>query len=111
MKMASPALIAETCGKNLKREITLNKIPNKLSDEVFAVYHEYDGDHTKPYSYFIGCKVSSETKLPEGMDSLIIPEGLYQQITAKGKIPGCIINAWKEIWSCPGYYQVLPGRL
>lgn len=76
-----------------------NKIPGKLSDEIFAVYHQYDGDYTKPYAYFIGCKVSAETKLPKGMDSLMISPGIYQQITAKGKIPDCIINVWQTIWS------------
>ncbi len=76
-----------------------NKIPGKLSDEIFAVYHQYDSDYTKPYAYFIGCKVSAETKLPKGMDSLMISPGIYQQVTAKGKIPDCIINVWQTIWS------------
>ena len=25
------------------------RIPNKINDEIFAVYHEYEGDHTEPY--------------------------------------------------------------
>ena len=33
------------------------------------------------------------------MDSIMIPTGMYQQITAKGKIPDCIINVWQTIWS------------
>jgi predicted transcriptional regulator YdeE len=78
-----------------------NKIPGKLSDEVFAVYHDYDGDYPKPYSYFIGCKVQSGTEVPEGMDSLVIAPATYQQIAAKGKIPDCIINVWQTIWSMP----------
>ena len=76
-----------------------NKIPDKLSDEIVAVYYQYEGDHTNPYSYFIGCKVTTETEVPEGMESLMIPGGHYQQITAKGKIPDCIIDVWKEIWN------------
>jgi len=76
-----------------------NKIPGKTGDEVFAVYHDYEGDHTKPYSYFIGCKVKPNTEVPEGMDSLLIAAATYQQITAKGKIPDCIISAWQTIWS------------
>jgi predicted transcriptional regulator YdeE len=77
----------------------VNKIPGKLSDEVFAVYHDYDGDYTQPYSYFIGCQVQTDTEIPEGMDSLIIPAAIYQQITVKGKIPDCIISVWKELWN------------
>lgn len=75
-----------------------SRIPGKLSEEIFAVYHQYEGDHTQPFSYFIGCKVHPETKVPEGMDQLIIPGGEYQKITARGEMPACIANAWKEIW-------------
>jgi predicted transcriptional regulator YdeE len=76
-----------------------DKIPGKLSNEVFAVYHNYEGDHTKPFSFFIGCKVKADTKVPEGMDSLIIPDGNYQLFKASGKMPDCIGKAWQEIWS------------
>ena len=75
------------------------QIPDKLTDEVFAVYFNYEGDHTKPFSYFIGCKVEKGAKAPSGMVSLSVPKGKYQKIIAKGKMPDCIGNAWKEIWS------------
>ena len=77
----------------------VDKISGKLSDEILAVYHKYEGDSTKPFSYFIGCKVKTETEVPEGMDSLVIPKGMYQKINARGKMPDCVANAWKEIWS------------
>ncbi len=79
----------------------VNKITGKISDEVFAVYHDYDGDHTKPYSFFIGCKVNADTEVPEGMDSLVITPAIYDKITTKGKIPECIISVWQTIWSTP----------
>lgn len=76
-----------------------NKIEGKLSDEVFAVYHNYDGDYTQPFSYFIGCKVASNSNVPDGLDSLIIPTGTFIKKRAKGKMPDCIANAWQKIWS------------
>ena len=48
------------CGNLWQKFETENfaeRIPDKLSDEVYAVYFDYEGDYTKPYSYFIGCKV------------------------------------------------------
>jgi predicted transcriptional regulator YdeE len=33
------------------------------------------------------------------MDSLLIPAESYFQVTAKGKMTGCITDAWKRIWS------------
>ena len=83
------------------------KIPGKLSNEILAVYHQYEGDHTKPFSYFIGCKVKAGTEVPHGLDSLIIPKGTYELIYAKGKMPDCVANAWIDIWAStiPRAYQ------
>lgn len=90
------------CGnlwQRFEKEQYADRIEDKLSNELFAVYHSYDGDHTKPFSYFIGCKVKIDAKVPEGMDSLIIADGKYQLFRSSGKIPDCIINTWKEIWN------------
>lgn len=90
------------CGNLWQKFVTENyvsKIPNKLSDQIFAVYYQYDGDHTKPFSYFIGCKVAEDTFIPEGMDSLVIENGIYEKFTAEGKMPDCIANAWIDIWN------------
>ena len=98
------------CGnlwQEFEKENYAAKIPNILSDEILAVYHQYEGDHTKPFSYFIGYKVKTDTEIPQGLDSLIIPKGTYQKIRAKGKMPDCIANTWKEIWNSniPRAYQ------
>ena len=45
------------CGnlwQEFEKENYADKIPGKLSDEILAVYHQYEGDYTKPFSYFIG---------------------------------------------------------
>lgn len=75
------------------------RISDKLSEEIYAVYFDYEGDHTKPFSYFIGCKVKPETETPKGMDSLLVPAAIYSKIIAKGKMPDCIADSWKEIWT------------
>jgi predicted transcriptional regulator YdeE len=99
------------CG-NLWQEFEKGKyidiIPNKLNDQVLAVYHQYEGDHTKSFSYFIGCKVKAGSEVPAGLETLTITQGVYQKIDAKGKMPDCVINAWKEIWASdiPRTYQI-----
>ena len=120
-KLVGLALIAKTtnineqssidCG-NLWQEFEKGKyaeiIPNKLTDEILAVYHQYEGDHTKPFSYFIGCKVKADADVPPGLVTLTIAKGTYQKIDAKGKMPDCVINAWKEVWATniPRSYQM-----
>ena len=89
------------CGHLWQKFTTENikeKIPGKISDEIFAVYFGYEGDHTKPFSYFIGCKVKMDTRTPEDLEGIFIPAGNYKRINAKGPMPECIANAWKEIW-------------
>src|SRR4051812_15497518 len=98
------------CGslwQKFEKENVKDQIPGKLSDEVLAVYHQYEGDYTKPFSYFIGCKVKAGTEAPDGIERLIIQEGVFQRIRAKGKMPDCVENAWKEIWKSgiPRAYQ------
>ncbi len=75
------------------------KIPGKRTNEILAVYHDYEGDYTQPFSYFIGCKVNKDTVVPTGMDSLTIPAGTYHKVTAKGEMPDCIANTWETIWN------------
>ncbi len=88
---------------NVWREFTAGNyaatIPNKLSEEIFAVYYAYEGDHTKPYSYFLGCKVKPGTVIPQGLDGLTIPAGSYEKISSAGKMPDCIVQTWKNIWA------------
>jgi predicted transcriptional regulator YdeE len=83
------------------------KIPGKLSSEILAVYYDYEKDYTKSFSYFIGCKVNPDTRVPDGMDSLMIPKGNYKIVKAKGRLPDCVSKAWGVIWSVilPRSYQ------
>jgi predicted transcriptional regulator YdeE len=69
-----------------------------MNKDTYAVYYDYDGDYTKPYAYFIGCPVADDAEVPVGMETITIPEQTYEVITAKGQMPNCIANAWREIW-------------
>ena len=90
------------CGllwQQFEKENLQEKIPGKLDDERYSVYFEYEGDHTQPYSYFIGCPVESGIEKPEFLDEIFIPEGIYKKHEAKGVMPDCIAQVWREIWS------------
>lgn len=77
------------------------KVQHKVSDEVYAVYHNYEGDHTKPYAFFIGVKIAKGSPIPPGLERLIIPSNKYQIMKAIGKMPDCIGAAWMDIWKQP----------
>jgi predicted transcriptional regulator YdeE len=76
-----------------------DRIPNKINNDVLAVYTNYEGNHTKPYSYILGCEVSSLDIIPEGMISKTILSAQYEIFTAKGKMPDEIIKTWQHIWN------------
>ena len=81
------------------KENIASKIPGRAGDDVYAVYYDYEGDHTRPYAYFIGVPVGDDTTVPAGMVKIDIPTGRYEHFVAKGKMPDCMIDAWSQIWN------------
>jgi len=79
-------------------EDVLNRIPNKTSNEVIALYCDYEGDYTQPYSVVIGCPVSSIDIIPEGMVTKTIPASSYAVFRAIGEHPKALIETWGNIW-------------
>ena len=81
-------------------ENVIEKIPNKLSEEVFCVYTEYEGDHNQPYTTLIGCKVSNLDNLPEGYKGITIAGGNMEKFVTKGDLmQGVIVQQWMKIWN------------
>lgn len=90
------------CGnlwQRFEQERILDFIPNKINNEIYAVYYAYEKDETAPFSYFIGCKVKANTTVPKNLYLLEIPSQNYCKVTAKGAMTGCITKAWEQIWS------------
>jgi len=94
---AGPQDIPRLWGKFYCEDI-INQIPNKTSNEVIALYCDYEGDYTQPYSVVIGCPVSSIDTVPEGMVAKTIPGGSYAVFRAVGDYPASLIDAWGTIW-------------
>lgn len=81
-------------------EQVVAKIPNKISDEIYSIYTEYEGDYTKPYTTMLGCKVSTLDDIPEGMAGMQFNSGNYTKFVAQGNLmQGAVINKWQEIWA------------
>ncbi|PRY89947.1 GyrI-like domain-containing protein [Mongoliibacter ruber] len=92
---------SKDCGdlwQKFEADKIFDQIPDKLSNEVYAVYFDYEKDETGTFSYFIGCKVAKDSIPPKGLESLTIPHQKYQKHLAKGAMPACITDAWRKIW-------------
>lgn len=79
---------------------TMNKIPNKSSNNIYAIYTEYEGDKTQPYTFILGCMVDSLAEIPSGMKGVEIEAGEYNKRTVRGDLTKGVLvyNAWLDIW-------------
>lgn len=90
--------IAELWQKFLSENI-LTKIPNKVNNEIYSLYTDYESDHTKPYTTILGCKVESLDNIPNGMLGQSFEGGNYVKTTTRGDLmQGLIVNHWAKIF-------------
>jgi predicted transcriptional regulator YdeE len=74
------------------------KIPHRTDGNTLALYTSYEGDHTKPYSWILGCEVSTLDEIPPGLVGKVIPASTYAVFTTEGRFPEGLIAAWQAIW-------------
>jgi len=76
-----------------------SKIPNIIDETVYAVYTDYEGDYTKPYTAIVGFKVADLDSIPNGMEGKSVDGATYNKFIAKGDLTGpAIIEQWEKIW-------------
>ncbi len=82
-------------------EGVLDKIPNKINNDIYSVYTDYESDYTKPYTTILGCKVKNiDVAVPNGMVMKDIDDGNYVTFVAKGNLTkGLVYEEWLKIWN------------
>ncbi len=73
-------------------------IENRVDDVIYAVYSDYEGDHTKPYRVTIGYKINGEPQTPEGLHHVAVQTADYAMMSAAGEQPKALIETWQAIW-------------
>ena len=75
------------------------QIPNKVDENIFSVYTNYESDHTCAYDTILGCKVDSLDNIPEGMVGQAFNGGTYTKFVAKGDLTkGAVYGTWASIF-------------
>lgn len=77
---------------------TVHHIPNRLDDVIYAVYSDYEGDHTKPYRLTIGYKVKGDPAPAEHLRHVQVKAAHYAMMSAAGEQPKALIDVWTAIW-------------
>ncbi|WP_310554812.1 GyrI-like domain-containing protein [Flavobacterium sp.] len=89
--------IEKLWGKFWGEEIQ-KQIPNKVNDDIYAVYTDYETDFNGAYTTIVGLQVNSLENIPEGFVGITIEKAEYQKFVSKGKMPEAVFNTWMEIW-------------
>ncbi len=78
------------------------QIENRVDDVIYAVYSDYEGDHTKPYRYTIGYKIKGDanldTNLNDDLHHVKVKQADYAMMSAAGQQPKALIETWTAIW-------------
>lgn len=77
----------------------VNKIENRISDDIYCVYTEYESDFNGEYTCFLGCQVSSLDKLDKELKTLKIEAQHYLEFVSEGELPTCVLQTWNHIWN------------
>ena len=79
-------------------ENLLDKIPNKVSNEILAIYTDYKSDFTEDYTTIIGIPVSTLDEIPHRLIGREFKSENFKKFTAKGEMPKAILDTWINIW-------------
>jgi len=93
----------------LWQQFELQKLGNRIlskvkANSILGIYTDYESNEKGAHSFIVGFQVSSIDFIPEGMVSKVIPASKYYVVTAKGKMPQKIGEAWTHIWNS-GIYR------
>ncbi|MFL5741151.1 MAG: GyrI-like domain-containing protein [Flavisolibacter sp.] len=80
------------------KEHIIEKILDKINDDIYCIYTDYESDMDGAYTAVLGCRVKSLQKIPEGLSGKLIPKASYRLYKSKGKMPGSLLATWKDIW-------------
>jgi predicted transcriptional regulator YdeE len=83
------------------QEGIMNQIPNKVSNDVYAVYTNFENEgknNEGTYSLIIGAAVESLDNVPEQFVSTTIPASKRVVFEVEAKHPEKVGEKWMEIW-------------
>ncbi|HWZ14825.1 MAG TPA: GyrI-like domain-containing protein [Mucilaginibacter sp.] len=77
----------------------IHQIDDRVTDDIYCIYTDYESDHTGYYTAVLGCKVNALTRIGEGFTGISVPKGKYEVYTLSGKFPDNVGDAWRHIWN------------
>lgn len=79
-------------------ETVRDDILNRLSDDIYCVYTDYESDKDGFYTVILGYRVNNTNDLTGEYDYKDIPESKYYKFLSEGEMPESVIATWEHIW-------------
>lgn len=83
----------------------LSTVPNKVSDDIYCIYTDYENNFMGEYTTILGCIVSKEENIPDNLIVKDISACSYHLYTTEGKLPKCVGKTWQHIWQQPDTHR------
>jgi predicted transcriptional regulator YdeE len=96
--MGKPNLEIMNLWNQFMSENIIEKIPNKVNQDIYSIYTDYESNFMGEYNLILGLSVTSLDHIPEGMIGRQFDDEKFKIYEAKGSMPGAVINTWVEIW-------------
>jgi predicted transcriptional regulator YdeE len=91
------------------QEGMLEKIPNKVDGNIYAVYSDYASDKNGEYSLTIGARVPDGSPVPPGLVLETVTAGNYTVVTSeKGPVAKVVVAAWQRVWAMEDKRELAP---
>jgi predicted transcriptional regulator YdeE len=101
-KEATPAGVIGKLWGRLTQENLLAKIPNRVDENIVAVYTDYASDNAGEYTFILGAKVSRNSEIPAGMVAAKVLTGKYAEFTSeRGPANRVVPEIWQKINGLP----------
>lgn len=79
------------------------QIKDRISDDTYNLYCEYESDHTGDYTVVLGCPVSSIENISDGQKGIAVAPQNIARYSSTGKVPEVVYSAWENIYGETGY--------
>jgi predicted transcriptional regulator YdeE len=76
-----------------------NSIKDKIDQNIYVVYTDYEGDHNAPYTVLLGCKVENLDQVSDSLQGKSFKKANYIRFSPKGRLPEIVIEQWLKIWN------------
>jgi predicted transcriptional regulator YdeE len=75
------------------------QIENKISEDLYCVYTDYESDYSGAFTTVLGYKVKPGTLPPSGLIRKVILSSVYEVFISEGPLPSTVQETWKTIWN------------